>query len=33
MSQKIISSLFAQKAWANREIFGVATSIELKKTD
>ena len=28
MSQKILSSLFAQKAWANRELFGVVASIE-----
>ena len=29
MSQKILSSLFAQKAWANRELFGVMSSIDL----
>ena len=28
MSQKILSSLFAQKAWANRELFDVLASIE-----
>ena len=28
MSQKILSSLFAQKSWANRELFGVVASIE-----
>ena len=28
MSQKILSSLFAQKAWANLELFGVVASIE-----
>jgi len=28
MSQKILTSLFAQKAWANRELFSVVASIE-----
>ena len=28
MSQKILTSLFAQKAWANRELFDVVASIE-----
>jgi uncharacterized damage-inducible protein DinB len=27
MSQKILSSLFAQKAWANRELFDVVASV------
>ena len=28
MSQKILSSLFAQKSWANRELFDVLASVE-----